>query len=161
MRKNQSDKSFFLNKVQIDPSRNLICADGDATRVEPRVMALLLKLKQNMGHTLSRSQLIESVWGDNSGSDEALTQTVSKLRRALGDKVSSQVIIETVPKRGYRLMLGSDEPDNLSTLSSIKKIPIKQTHLLWSAIALLLLLILFDNTNKPVSEQYEIELVLE
>ena len=161
MQKNQSDNSFFLNDIQIDPSRNLIDAHGDAIRVEPRVMALLLKLKQNIGHTLSRNQLIESVWGDSSGSDEALTQTVSKLRRALDGNVSGQIIIETIPKQGYRLTLGFDEPNKLSKPADIKKTRIKQTHLLWSAIALLLLIILFNNSNQSASEQFEIEIVLE
>ena len=161
MQNNQSDNSFFLDNVQIDASRNLICAHGDVTRVEPRVMALLLRLRQNMGHTLKRSQLIESIWGDSSGSDEALTQTVSKLRRALGENPSNPIIIETVPKQGYRLKLESDEPDELPKLTNTKKIRIKQTHLLWSAIVLLLLMMLYTNSKQPASEDIEIEILLE
>lgn len=158
MQKDQSKNHFFLDNVQIDPSRNLICAHDDAVRVELKVMALLLRLKQNMGQTLSRSQLIESLWDDNSGSDEALTQTVSKLRKALGDNSS---IIETVPKRGYRLKFeldGALKPRNMKTNKRRFK---RQTHLLWSAIALLLVMILYTNLKQPVLEQYEIEILLD
>ena len=157
MQKDPFENSFFLNDLQIDPSRNLICAHGDAIRVEPKVMTLLLRLKESMGQTLSRSQLIESLWGDNSGSDEALTQTVSKLRRALGDNSS---IIETVPKRGYRLKLEFDDGLKSTDMKTNKR-RFKQTHLLWSAIAVLFMMMLYSNLKQSGADQYEIEILLD
>ena len=51
MQKGPSETSFSLNNVLIDPSRNLIGAHDDPMRVEPKVMALLVRLKESMGQT--------------------------------------------------------------------------------------------------------------
>lgn len=52
---------------------------------------------------MSRTDLLE-LWPDGSGSDEALTQAVSALRRALGDTKKPHQLLHTVPKFGYRLV---------------------------------------------------------
>jgi TolB-like protein len=44
------------------------------------------------------------VWGTEFGADESLTRSISLLRKALGDTRSEPAVIETIPKRGYRLL---------------------------------------------------------
>lgn len=75
---------------------------GGARRpVEPRVMALLRALADEPGEVLSRDDLLDLCWGAE-GSDEALTQAVTQLRKALGDDPRAPRFVETIPKGGYR-----------------------------------------------------------
>jgi len=67
-------------------------------------MALLCHLAENAGDTLSREQLFEALWPGVIVSDDTLTQAIIKLRKALGDSARNPRYIQTVPKRGYRLL---------------------------------------------------------
>lgn len=98
-----------FGEVSIDVESRRVRAPTGASSLEPRVFDLLLTLVERPGLTASRDHLIETVWGDVEGSDEALSQAVAKLRRALGDDARAPRFIETVPKLGYRWIF-EDEP---------------------------------------------------
>lgn len=72
--------------------------DGREQRLEPRLAALLDTLVGRAGETISREELLDLVWADE-GSDEALTQAISRLRQFLGN----HELIRTLPREGYRL----------------------------------------------------------
>jgi hypothetical protein len=91
-----------FGEVSIDVESRRVRAPVGASNLEPRVFDLLLTLVERPGLTASRDHLIETVWGETDGSDEALSQAVAKLRRALGDDARAPRFIETVPKLGYR-----------------------------------------------------------
>lgn len=91
-----------FGEVSVDVESRRVRAPTGASSLEPRVFDLLLTLVERPGLTASRGHLIETVWGDDEGSDEALSQAVAKLRRALGDDARAPRFIETVPKLGYR-----------------------------------------------------------
>lgn len=61
-------------------------------------------LVANAGDLISRDRLLDEAWPDVTVGDEALSQAIKDLRRALGDDASSPTFIETVPKRGYRFI---------------------------------------------------------
>jgi DNA-binding winged helix-turn-helix (wHTH) protein/Tfp pilus assembly protein PilF len=73
-------------------------------RLEPRVMRLLLALAAHGTELVSRDTLMTTVWPDTVVGDDALARTLLKLRRALGDDARAPRYVETVPRRGYRLM---------------------------------------------------------
>src|SRR5262245_27656644 len=52
---------------------------------------------------MSKAELIEALWPNTFVDDANLTQHVYTLRKALGDRPNGQPLIETVPRRGYRL----------------------------------------------------------
>jgi TolB-like protein/DNA-binding winged helix-turn-helix (wHTH) protein len=92
-----------LGAIQIDPARNII-ANGDASwSIEPKIMDLLVLLASRPGEVMSRDQLIEQVWKVEYGADESLTRAVSLLRKTFREAGHAGEIIETIPKRGYRL----------------------------------------------------------
>jgi hypothetical protein len=91
-----------FGEVSVDVGSRRVRAPNGASNLEPRVFDLLLTLVERPGLTASRDHLIETVWGEVEGSDEALSQAVAKLRRALGDDARAPRFIETVPKLGYR-----------------------------------------------------------
>jgi len=80
-----------------------VTINGRETRLEPRSMQLLVYLASQPGRVISRAELEEKVWGTVVG-DEALTNSISKLRRIFGDDARAPRFIETLPKTGYRFL---------------------------------------------------------
>lgn len=81
-----------------------LCRAGESVHVEPKVMEVLLVLAARAGEAVSREALLDAVWPGLVVGDEALTQSIIKLRKALGDNPRTPSYIETIPKRGYRLI---------------------------------------------------------
>jgi DNA-binding winged helix-turn-helix (wHTH) protein/TolB-like protein len=94
---------FRIGDSLIEPRQNRIVRGGNEVRVEPRVMDVLVCLAARAGEVVSRDTLNEQVWRDVVVTDQAVTNCISELRHHLGDDRSANRIIETIPKRGYRL----------------------------------------------------------
>ena len=93
-----------VGRVQVDPARNKMrCGEAELS-VEPKVMDVLCLLLRSPGQVLTRDELISEVWGDAYPADEGLTRNISNLRRLLRQIDADQNYIETIPKRGYRLI---------------------------------------------------------
>jgi DNA-binding winged helix-turn-helix (wHTH) protein/TolB-like protein len=88
----------------VQPALNRVHGPQGEARLEPKVMAVLVCLAEHAGEVVSRNALYERVWGRTLVSDQALTNCISELRQHLGDDRSEPRYIETVPKRGYRLV---------------------------------------------------------
>lgn len=67
-------------------------------------MEVLECLARHAGEVVSRETLHENVWPDAIVTDQAVTNCISELRHYLGDERSNPRFIQTVPKRGYRLV---------------------------------------------------------
>lgn len=73
-------------------------------------MELLVFLAQRRGDVVSRDELLSALWPGVVVGDNALTQVVTKLRRALGDTAREPAYIEAIAKRGYRLIAAVGPP---------------------------------------------------
>lgn len=100
----QQLQGFCIGDRLVQPALNLISGPGGNTRVEPKVMEVLVSLADHAGDVVSRASLYEAVWGETIVSDQALTNCISELRHHLGDNRADPQYIQTVPKRGYRLV---------------------------------------------------------
>ncbi|MGH8746183.1 MAG: winged helix-turn-helix domain-containing protein, partial [Burkholderiales bacterium] len=87
-----------------DRTTNELGHAGKAVRIEPKAMEVLMALAARAGEVVSRQELLATVWPGVVVGDEALTQSIIKLRRALRDNPRSPSYIETISKRGYRLI---------------------------------------------------------
>ena len=99
---------------RVDPAANELDRPGETVRVEPKAMQVLVALAGRAGRVVTREALLAAVWPDVVVGDEVLTQTIIKLRRALGDHRRTPSYIETIPKRGYRLVAPTGEGDPVS-----------------------------------------------
>jgi len=59
---------------------------------------------------VSKHELLGAVWPGTFISDDGLVQCVVEIRRALGDSAKSPRFVQTLPKRGYRLLLPRSSP---------------------------------------------------
>ena len=67
-------------------------------------MEVLVRLAQQPGEPISKEELLRAVWPDTFVSDDVLTRSISELRRMLEDDAREPRFIETIPKRGYRMV---------------------------------------------------------
>jgi len=98
------DEGFRLGPWVVRPNLNSISREGRTTRLEPKMMEVLTYLSQQSGNVVSKEQLINAVWRDTFVTDDVLIRCISELRRAVNDDPKKPRFIETVPKRGYRLL---------------------------------------------------------
>ena len=97
-------ESFQFGTWTVEPLRGSITGDdGSARHLEPKVMEVFVCLARRPNELVTRQELLDSVWTDHVAADELLTGAISDLRRALEDSDDTRYI-ETVPKRGYRLV---------------------------------------------------------
>src|SRR5437016_8624667 len=67
-------------------------------------MEVLVCLAGHTGEVVPKEKLLQTVWPDTFVSDDVLQRSVSELRRVFGDDAHECRVIETIPKRGYRLV---------------------------------------------------------
>lgn len=92
----------------LDTVRRTITGPSGATELSPLATRFLAQLAQTPGKTVERTALITALWRDDPvQADAALNRLVSEVRQALGDDPKKPRLIQTVPRRGYRLVAGS------------------------------------------------------
>ena len=97
-------KRALIGDWSVEPALDVLERAGETVRLEPKAMELLVTLASRPGEVVSREELLSTVWPGVVVGDEALSQAVTKLRKALGDDVRAPTYIETISKRGYRLI---------------------------------------------------------
>lgn len=97
-----------------------------SVKLEPRVTQLLSYLVSKAGTPVDRETIIKDVWPGTIVGDEALSNTINKLRKAFGDDRHNPQVIETIPKVGYRLIapvrpIESETPSNEQIIPPTEK----------------------------------------
>src|SRR5436190_6710404 len=105
------------------PKRSLL-KDGRPVPLTPRVYDTLVALVSGQGTVLSKEELLRAVWGDGFVEENSLSQSVSALRRALGDDANGSRYIATVPRKGYSFVASVTE---LESVGANVPAPIAQT----------------------------------
>jgi Tol biopolymer transport system component/DNA-binding winged helix-turn-helix (wHTH) protein len=98
---------FQVGEWSVHPSLNRLSRAGalpEAVRVEPKVMQVLEVLAETPGQVVTRDTLVARVWPDVFVSDDVLHRAIRELRRVFGDDTANPAYIETIRKRGYRLI---------------------------------------------------------
>lgn len=72
--------------------------------VEPRTLQVLVCLAHHAPNVVSKQRLIREVWGEAFVSDEVLSHAVWQLRKVFGDEARSPRYIQTLARKGYRLL---------------------------------------------------------
>ena len=120
----------------VEPALNQLSAAGKSVKLEPKAMAVLGYLAERPGQVVTREALLSAVWSGVVVGDDSLTQVVIKLRKALGDVPEKPAYIQTISKRGYRLVAPVVRSENIAAA------PVRKRRVPWTAgagIAALLL----------------------
>jgi DNA-binding winged helix-turn-helix (wHTH) protein/tetratricopeptide (TPR) repeat protein len=87
-----------------DEETDTLVSGDQRRKIERRAMHLLAYLAGRAGSVVSKDELIDAVWGRVAISDHSVAIVVSQLRRSLDDDRRAPRYIETITKRGYRLI---------------------------------------------------------
>ena len=103
-------EAFRLGDVDVLPASGMVRGPEGERMLDPKVMAVLLRLSAADGEIVSKDTLMSDVWGDIIVTDFALSRCIYQLRKNLGS-VSGQKEspIKTLPKRGYCLTWPMEE----------------------------------------------------
>lgn len=94
-----------FGRFQLDPDRRQLLRDGEPLAIQAKLFDTLVVLVQNNERVVEKQELLDSVWPGAYTEESTLFQTVSALRKALGDGKEEGVRhIATVPGRGYRFV---------------------------------------------------------
>lgn len=94
-------KILRFERFELDAERGSVFAGDRPAKLRPKSFQLLQFMAENPGRLLSKSEILNHVWGHAQVTDDAVAQCVIDIRRALND--SDQSLIKTVPRRGYVL----------------------------------------------------------
>jgi TolB-like protein/DNA-binding winged helix-turn-helix (wHTH) protein/Tfp pilus assembly protein PilF len=96
---------------RLDTVRRLLLRDEAVVALPPKAFDTLLVLVENCDRILEKSELMTAVWPDSFVEEANLTQTVSILRKALGERAGEHRYIVTIPGRGYRFVASVVQPN--------------------------------------------------
>ena len=96
---------YEFDGFRLDPARRLLTsADSQPITLSSRVFDTLLYFVEHRGQLMDKDSLLQSLWPGTVVEEANLTQTVSVLRRALGEQRGENRFIVTDPGRGYRFV---------------------------------------------------------
>ncbi len=99
-------RGFRLGDLRVDPQTGDVEGPGRRVQLDPKVMGVLAMLAERAGQVVPREDLISRLWPDVVVTDDALSRCLYDLRRELaaaGGSEEYRALVETLPKRGYRL----------------------------------------------------------
>ncbi len=134
-----------IGKWSFAPDTGMIENETGTQRLEHRAAALLELLARSPGEVISQTEIIDQVWDGRTVSPNSVAVVISDIRRALGDDPKAPSILETLPKRGYRLIADVSHPEavNETPHTSANETPIDRTSWRWLAVTILALIVLF------------------
>ncbi len=97
---------FRFGQFEADLSEGKLFKRGVLVRLENRPFQVLAALLERPGDLVTREELYARLWpaGTYVDFDEGLNTAVRKLRHALRDSADTPILIETVPRKGYRFI---------------------------------------------------------
>jgi len=99
---------YRFHRFCLDTAHFALYDDGKKVDLEPQVLRLLQYLIENRDRVVSRTELLDKVFGRHIVSDNALTVRIRTARQSVGDTARSQKVIATIQGSGYRFVADVD-----------------------------------------------------
>ncbi len=122
-----SGRPFRLGDWLVEPSLNRLSKGKTTTQLELKVMDVLVCLAEQAGKVVTRQEIVDRVWATEYIADNTLTHAVTELRNALGDDARNPSFIETIHRRGYRLIAPIEpEVSDEAGESKVARFPVRE-----------------------------------
>lgn len=160
-------QGFYLNDIRVEPLKGEVRRGGESVHLPPKAMEVLLRLASSPSKLVARETLIARVWGPGQGSPELLGRAISEIRHALGDRSDLPRFIQTLPRRGYRLIVrpepaaaeagavalaGSPQLEDLGLFDNLRQRGVLETAIAYLVFGWLIIQvadIVFDQLHLP------------
>lgn len=116
----EQSQQYQLGSWIICPRTNTVANQVDSHSIDNKSMQVLLFLIEHEGVLVTKDQIFEHVWKDKFVTDDILSVTVSKIRKALGDNARSPTFIKTLSGEGYVLIASARQIDDTEETSHKK-----------------------------------------
>ncbi len=104
------DRTVRFGTYELHLGTGELWREGQTVELAPQPTRLLALLARHPGRLVTREQIREEIWGDSVVEfDAAINHAIREIRATLGDHASDPRYIETVPRRGYRLIAEAAE----------------------------------------------------
>jgi DNA-binding winged helix-turn-helix (wHTH) protein/TolB-like protein/Tfp pilus assembly protein PilF len=98
----RTERSLYeFGGFRVDPVRRRLLRSQEQIPLTPKAFSILLVLLERRGQVVEKEELIQAVWPDTYVTEANLTQNISSLRKALGERANDHHYVVTVPGRGY------------------------------------------------------------
>jgi len=94
-----AQNTFAFGRFALDIDRGALTSDGKDIKLRPKSFQVLQYLLERHGRLVSKEEILGAIWGSTVVTDDAVTQCLIDVRKAIGDR--SQQMIRTIPRRGY------------------------------------------------------------
>ncbi len=110
------EDGFQLEEWRVEPRLGRMVRDQVIVTLRPRVMEALTFLAGRPGEVVSKRDLVDAVWSSGFVADNTIVHCINELRDALGDNAASPRFLQTIPRRGYRVLgrIGRIEEEDAS-----------------------------------------------
>ncbi len=100
------NKAFFdFGGFRLDAQNRLLWREGKPVALTLKEFEVLFFFVENAGNVIEKDDLLDAVWKDTFIEEGTMTQNISRLRKKLeAASGNHELIIETLPKRGYRFL---------------------------------------------------------
>jgi DNA-binding winged helix-turn-helix (wHTH) protein len=108
-----SGRYIHFGPFRIDQQRQEVTRDGARLKLQGKVYQTLLTLLEKPGEVVTREELRMRLWPADThvNYDANVNTTVNKLRMALGDSSDKPLYVETIPRKGYCLLVQPEVSD--------------------------------------------------
>lgn len=107
----EQEADFYLGDWLVRPTQNRIERGDLVQQLQPLSMRLLTHLAQHAGEVVPNEALLERFWEGRIVADDAIHRRISDIRQQLGDDARNPCYIETISKKGYRVVAAVGHPD--------------------------------------------------
>ena len=116
---------------QVDQQRQEVTKNGSRLKLQGKVYQVLVALLDKPGEVVTREELRQRLWPADThvNYDANVNTTVNKLRQALGDSTEKPLYIETIPRKGYCLVIRPKPP--MFPARRLKQKSFRKMLLLW------------------------------
>lgn len=104
--RNPPSPLYHCGEFVLDAASGELRRNGSSVRLQPQPLQVLIALLNRPGEVVSRDELGSLLWADDTNVefDDGLNHAIRRLRDALSDTAQVPRYIETIPRRGYRLI---------------------------------------------------------
>lgn len=148
------NKQYQLGSWIACTRTNTISNQIDSHSIDHKSMQVLLYLIEHAGVLVTKEQIFAHVWKGKFVTEDILSVTISKLRKALGDKARSPTFIKTVPGEGYIFIAAVTQikDDSNTEQKPLLSLSIKQAIALFLLAVALVLYYILPIENSPTQK---------
>ena len=148
------------SKINLFRNLNIVEVDNSKIKLAPKEFELLELLANHYPHPVSKETIISTIWDNKTHAEELLTRLVADLRKKLGDSPRSPRYIETVVKKGYRLITAAQfsEIETLSVKTKKKSKYSRPSFYLPIFLVMFVLFLVFTEIEQPANDGTQIRI---